>query len=141
MGAHSVEHYWKVYLTLVGLFLVSFFGPFIAELLPHGHVRTLFVLFVAFGVAVWKASLVAVHFMHVNIEQRFMHYALITALVFMLMFVAGVSPDVMNHHGERWENVAAKAEIERALAEGEAGHGHGEHHDEGAEHGAEAAGH
>lgn len=123
---HSVDHYWKIYLTLVGLFLVSFIGPFVAEVMPEGLFRTVFVLIVAFAVALVKAWLVAKHFMHVTMEKRFVHYMVITGLVFMLMFVAAVSPDVMNHHGSNWENVAAKAEVERALAV--IAEGGGDHH-------------
>jgi hypothetical protein len=51
----------------------------------------------------------------------------------MLLFFAGTSPDVMKHKGQNWENVAAEAEIERALAEqAEAGNGeHGVDHEAG----------
>jgi hypothetical protein len=50
----------------------------------------------------------------------------------MFLFFAGVSPDVMEHRGRNWENVAANAETARALKEhaehGEHGEGaHGEH--------------
>jgi hypothetical protein len=52
----------------------------------------------------------------------------------MLLFFAGVAPDVMKHQGQNWENVAAKTEIERGL-EAEAAGAPGEHggeHDEAA---------
>jgi len=132
---HSIEHYWKIYKWLVVLFLISFIGPFIAEYMPTegfaGTLRVIFVLFVAFFIAVVKAWLVAKNFMHVKMEKRFMHYGLITALVFMLMFVAAASPDVMNHEGSNWRNVAASSWVEARLAEGPGDH-HGEgHHDDG----------
>lgn len=132
---HSVDHYWKIYQTLVVLFLISFAGPLISDIVfdHDSWIRFGIVMTTAFVVAVIKAWLVAKHFMHVTLEKRFVHYGLITALVFMAMFVAGVSPDVMNHHGHNWENVAAKAEIERALAEQAAGGGH--HGDHGDDHG------
>lgn len=134
---HSVDHYWKIYLTLVGLFAISFAGPLVSDaVFDHDSwIRFIIVMTTAFVVAVIKAWLVAKHFMHVTLEKRFVHYGLITALVFMAMFVAGVSPDVMNHHGHHWENVAAKAEIERALAEQAAGGGHGHGGDHGDAHG------
>ena len=137
MGSHSVDHYWKIYLTLVGLFLISFAGPLISDaVFSHDSwIRFGIVMTTAFVVAVIKAWLVAKHFMHVTVEARFIHYGLITALVFMAMFVAGVSPDVLNHHGHNWENVAAKKEIARALAAGPSGH-HGDEHagDHGGDH-------
>ena len=34
----------------------------------------------------------------------------------VFLFVAGVAPDVLRHEGQRWENQAAQAEVERALA-------------------------
>jgi len=56
-------------------------------------------------------------------------YLLVTMLMFMFLFVAGVSPDVLRHDGRNWENEAAKAEVERVLeAEAKGGHGHGGHH-------------
>jgi hypothetical protein len=45
----------------------------------------------------------------------------------MALFYAGVSPDVMKHSGQQWENVAAQQETQRALAEAEEGGGHGHH--------------
>ena len=69
----------------------------------------------AFGIAVVKAYLVAANFMHLNIEKKYISYMLATMLMFMLLFFAGTAPDVMKHHGQNWENVAAEQEIERAL--------------------------
>jgi hypothetical protein len=50
-----------------------------------------------------------------------------------LLFFAGVAPDVMEHQGQNWNNVAAKSEIERGLEE-EAARAHGEHGEHGGEH-------
>jgi hypothetical protein len=46
----------------------------------------------------------------------------------MLLFFAGTAPDVMRHKGQNWENVAAEAEIERAL-EAQGADAHGKDHD------------
>ena len=91
-------------------------------------------LITAFGIAIVKAYLVAANFMHLNIEKRYITYLLSTMLMLMLLLFAGVAPDVMEHKGQNWENVAAEAEVERALAaEGKAAHGeHGEGHEEAA---------
>ena len=136
--AHAHEdhtaHYLKIYAALVVLFTISVTGPLIG-------IKAV-TLITAFGVAVVKAYLVAAHFMHLNVEKRYVTYLLCTALAFMAIFYAGVSPDVMNHRGRRWENVAAQHEVDRAMAEAKAieasgGHGHGEHgaHAEHGEHG------
>ena len=117
-GDHS-KHYLKIYAILVALFLVSIAGPEIG-------IKWL-TLMTAFGIAVVKAYLVASHFMHLNVEKKYVGYLLLTALAFMFLFYAGVAPDVMNHRGRRWENVAAINETDRALkAAAEGGHGHGQ---------------
>jgi mono/diheme cytochrome c family protein len=45
-----------------------------------------------------------------------MKWVLVTSLVLMALFVAGVSSDVLNHEGNNWENIAAQAAVERGLA-------------------------
>jgi caa(3)-type oxidase subunit IV len=124
-AAHEdhTKHYMKIYVILLVLFLISIAGPEIG-------IKWL-TLATAFGIAVVKAYLVASHFMHLNVEKKYVGYLLLTAIAFMFLFYAGVAPDVMNHRGRRWENVAAMGETERALkmqAEqrelGEQQHGH-----------------
>ncbi len=116
-GAHSPKHYVKIWAILVVLLFVSVAGPELGI-----QVVT---LITAFGVAAVKAYLVAAHFMHLNVEKRYATYLLTTAVVLMVVFFAGTAPDVMNHDGDQWENVDAKAETQRALeAEKAAGGGH-----------------
>lgn len=123
--AEHLKRYFKIYITLLVLFLVSVAGPFVGGLVGSKAL----VLITAFGIAVVKAYLVCANFMHLNIEKRYIVYLLSTAVVFMFLFYAGVSPDVMEHHGRNWKNVAAQHEVKRAMLEhsehGE--HGEGEH--------------
>ncbi|MEY4578159.1 MAG: hypothetical protein RL701_2862 [Pseudomonadota bacterium] len=125
--AAHIRLYTKVYISLLVLFLISVAGPVVGDAVGS---KTL-VLFTAFGIALVKAYLVCSHFMHLNIEKRYIGYLLTTTVVFMMLFYAGVAPDVMEHHGRNWENVAAKSEVERALKEQaehpEHEHGEGEH--------------
>jgi caa(3)-type oxidase subunit IV len=124
--ADHLKHYSKIYWMLIGLFLVSITGPVVGGMV---HSKAL-VLVTAFGIAVVKAYLVCKHFMHLDVEKRYVVYLLTTALAFCVLFYAGASPDVMEHHGSNWVNVAANAETERALkeiAERHAGGEHGEH--------------
>jgi caa(3)-type oxidase subunit IV len=116
--AHPESHYWRIYFYLLGLFAVSVLGP-VLEI-------WWLTLITAFGIAIVKATLVVKHFMHLDVEQPFVHYFLATALVFMFLFFAGVAPDVMNHHGTGWVNKAAQAETARVLALGD---GHDAHHE------------
>jgi caa(3)-type oxidase subunit IV len=122
--AGHIRHYTKIYVVLLALFMVSVAGPFVGALVGSKAL----VLITAFGIAVVKAYLVCAHFMHLNIEKRYIGYLLTTTLVFVMLFYAGVSPDVMEHRGRNWENVAAKAETARAVkAHAEHPEGHGEH--------------
>jgi caa(3)-type oxidase subunit IV len=101
VSAHAEPHahphhpnYIKVYFILVGLLVVSVVGPMLG-------IRVV-TLIAAFGVALVKAYMVARNFMHVNVEKRWIHWALALALVFMVLLYAGVSPDVGRDSGQRW---------------------------------------
>jgi caa(3)-type oxidase subunit IV len=124
--AAHIKFYTKIYLTLLALFMVSVAGPVIGGLVGSKAL----VLITAFGIALVKAYLVCSHFMHLNVEKKYIGYLLSTMIVFVLLFYAGVAPDVMEHHGRNWENVAAQQETARAQKE------HAEHpQGENAEHG------
>ena len=122
---HGQAHYVKIWAILLVLLIVSILGPIAAPYLEVGFLKAwMITLLTAFGIAIVKAYLVAANFMHLNIEKKYISYMLGTMLMFMLLFFAGTAPDVMKHEGQNWENVAAEAEIERALAEqGEESHG------------------
>ncbi len=93
----STEHhvnYWKIWAILVGLLVVSVLGPML-------EVQAI-TLITACGIAVVKAYLVAKNFMHLNLEKRFVPYMRATALLFVLLFFAGVAPDVMKDSGDGW---------------------------------------
>lgn len=113
-GAHSPAHYVRIWALLLALLVVSVMGPELGVLW--------LTLMTAFGVAVVKAYLVAKHFMHVNVEQRFVVYALLGALVFMFLFFAGVAPDVMKPDGALWEKPSWKAPAAAAAGEHGASH-------------------
>lgn len=122
---HHDEHhvnYKKIYFTLLALLVVSVVGPFLEILWVT--------LLTAFGIALVKARLVVNNFMHLKWEKRLMKWMLATSLVLMGIMFAGVAPDVMNHEGNNWENLAAQAAVERGIEGGdhdeEPGEGEGE---------------
>jgi caa(3)-type oxidase subunit IV len=117
-AAHHVN-YVKVYWVLLALLIVSVAGPFIGDAF---HMKAI-TLITAFGIALVKAYIVAANFMHLKFEKKYIVYLMFTALAFMFLFYAGVSPDVMKHRGRGWENVAAQKEVERALQATEQPHG------------------
>jgi len=95
--AEHAEHeinYVKIWGILVCLLIVSILGPFIGI--------KMVTLITAFGIAIVKAYMVAKNFMHLNVEPRYAVYLLMTMLVFMLLFFAGSSPDIMKHQGRNW---------------------------------------
>ena len=95
-AAHTHEHpnYVKIWGILLVLLMISIAGPFL-------EIRVI-TLITAFGIAIVKAYMVAKNFMHLNIERRFVVYLVCTMLIFMLLFFAGVSPDVMKWEGDNW---------------------------------------
>ncbi len=115
VGHHP--NYTRIYAILLVLLVISIVGPMIG-------IRVV-TLITAFGIAVVKAYLVARNFMHLNVARRYVTYLVATCLVFMLLFFAGVAPDVMKSEGTQWEKPSWKA----AAAAAAAGHtGAGEHH-------------
>lgn|SRR5574338_101954 len=112
---HHHPNYLRIWAALLLLLVISVAGPMFG-------VKWV-TLITAFGIAVVKAYLVARNFMHINVEKRFIAYAMVTVLVFVVLFFAGSAPDVMKDEGQRWEKPAWKA----AEASAAAAHG-GVHH-------------
>ena len=105
---HHETNYYKIWAVLLVLLVISVLGPLLG-------IRAV-TLITAFGIAFVKAYLVAKHFMHVTVQPKFVVYLLSTCLVLMLLFFAGVSPDVMAPEGERWQKplwLEEAAEYER----------------------------
>jgi len=96
---HSPKHYFKIYGILLILLLASIVGP-------ESGIKIV-ILITAFGIAVVKAYLVAVHFMHVNLEKKYISFALFIMVGFMFLFFFAVAPDVMNHSGMNWVNTSS----------------------------------
>ncbi len=105
--AEHAEHdtnYVKIWAILLCLLLVSIAGPFLGI--------KIVTLLTAFGIAIVKAYLVAKNFMHLNLEPRYAVYLLTTMLVLMLLFFAGVAPDVMKDEGSNWVKPAVHVDAQ-----------------------------
>lgn len=123
MSEHAVHedhtrHYVRIWAILVILLMISVVGPMLG-------IRVI-TLITAFGIAAVKAYLVAKNFMHINVEQRFIPYAMVTCLVFMLLFFAGTAPDVMKAEGSGWQKPAWLTELAETAASPPYESGHGE---------------
>ena len=119
------NHYVRIYLLLLALLAVSIVGPLVGERIDRqvdifglqiGLGLTL-TLVTAFGIAVWKASLVVKHFMHLSIERPIAKVFLAASVLLLALFWGGVAPDVQLHEGRMWENLDAKAAVARGLPE------------------------
>jgi caa(3)-type oxidase subunit IV len=109
-GHHDVP-YFKIYVVLIILFLISVAGPEVGEATGLRWIT----LITAFGIALVKARLVINNFMHLKWEKRLMKWMLTASLIMLGIMMAGVAPDVMNHEGTNWVNLAAQAAVERGL--------------------------
>lgn len=116
---HPTSFYVKIWAILLVLLMVSVAGPM-------AGIKWL-TLMTAFGIAVVKAYMVAVNFMHINATPRFVTYLVTTTLVFMFLFFAGTAPDVMKNHGTNWVKPAWIAQ-EAAYASGDHSHAAPKHH-------------
>ena len=99
--SHPQSYYVRIWAILVGLLVVSVIGPMFG-------IRVVTII-TAFGVAAYKAYLVAKNFMHINVEKPFISYLVLTVVVFMLLFFAGTAPDVMKPEGTQWVKPSWKA--------------------------------
>jgi caa(3)-type oxidase subunit IV len=128
---HGQGHYVKIWAVLLVLLILSVLGPIVAPHVAFGFLKAwMITLMTAFGIAIVKAYLVAANFMHLNVEKKYISYLLATMLTLMLLFFAGTAPDVMEHKGQNWENVAAKAEVDQALESQNEAKAHGGDHGE-----------
>ena len=93
-AAHAHPNYVRVYWLLLALLCVSVIGPMFGI--------KVVTITTAFGVAAYKAYLVAKNFKHINVEKPFISYLVLTVVVFMLLFFAGTAPDVMKPEGTQW---------------------------------------
>jgi caa(3)-type oxidase subunit IV len=121
-GGHTTHHYnyVKIWVVLLVLLAFSILGPML-------EIPTV-TLITAFGIAFVKAFIVIKYFMHLTVEKKYIGFLLLTMIAFMIIFVGGVSPDVMRHEGQRWTNTAAQDVVTKGLAADKAAAGHGEGH-------------
>ena len=109
-AAHHPINYVRIWFILVALLILSVAGPML------GH--PIITLITAFGIACVKAVMVARNFMHINLEQRYISYAILTVLVFVFLFFAGTSPEVMKAEGSGWVKPSWQAAASAAKASG-----------------------
>lgn len=131
MAGHKHPNYFKIYLLLLVLFVVSVAGPEVADLLHlQGATRLILILVTAFGIALVKAYYVCAYFMHLKAEKIYAPYILLSCVALMFIFFFGTATDVMKPEGHHWHKpYDEKSAIEEAKARGHHGDEPGEHHE------------
>ena len=114
-------------------FLVETAARLVSILGPELEIQIV-TLITAFGIALVKANLVIRHFMHLSIEKPIIKWLLAASVVLIALMWSGIAPDVQNHEGHQWENLAAQAAVARGISEPGA-----EHEEEAETHVAETA--
>lgn len=121
---HSSSKYVKIWGILLVLLVISFVGPELG-------IKWL-TLVTAFGIAVVKALVVCAYFMHLNIEKKYIWYLITATLLLLLVFFAGVAPDVMKPTGQNWQQLYKEPTYEESqVHHGDHGDDHGDDHSDG----------
>lgn len=111
MAGHKHPSYFKIYLLLLGLFVISVLGPEVADWLHlEGAGRLALVLTTAFGIALVKAYYVCAYFMHLKFEKVYAPYILLTCVALMFVFFFGTATDTMKAAGHNWEKTYQEPE-------------------------------
>jgi caa(3)-type oxidase subunit IV len=87
---HSASVYMKVFYLLLVLTIVEVAIVYLG--LPKLLLAALLVLF-----AVWKASLVAMHFMHLKFEKRTLALVALTPFILCVFLILMLMPDIFPH--------------------------------------------
>ena len=88
--AHSTSNYIKIFWILLVLTIVEVAIVYLG--LPRMLLVALLVIF-----AVWKAALVAMHFMHLKFERRTLAVVAIIPFVLCVFLILMLLPDIFPH--------------------------------------------
>ena len=89
-AAHSTSNYIKIFWILLALTVVEVAIVYMG--LPKMLLASLLVIF-----AVWKAALVAMHFMHLKFEKKTLTVVALAPFVLCIWLVLMLMPDIFPH--------------------------------------------
>jgi caa(3)-type oxidase subunit IV len=89
-AAHSASLYIKIFYILLVLTIVEVAIVYMG--LPRMLLAALLVIF-----AVWKASLVAMHFMHLKFEKRTLAVVALAPFILCVFLILMLMPDIFPH--------------------------------------------
>lgn len=134
MSSDSHPSYFKIYIMLLVLFVISVLGPEVAEWMNmEGASRLILVLVTAFGIALVKAYYVLAYFMHLKFEKIYAPYILISMVALLFVFFFGSATDAMKSEGHHWEKMEIELPEQKGFDHHSSSHGDAEHesHDHG----------
>ena len=88
--AHSTSNYIKIFWILLALTVIEV--AIVYMCLPKILLASLLVIF-----AVWKAALVAMHFMHLKFEKKTLTIVALAPFVLCIFLVLMLMPDIFPH--------------------------------------------
>ncbi|HEX9454846.1 MAG TPA: cytochrome C oxidase subunit IV family protein [Candidatus Binatia bacterium] len=88
--AHSTSNYIKIFWLLLALTVIEVAIVYMG--LPKMLLASLLVIF-----AVWKAALVAMHFMHLKFEKKTLSIIAIAPFVLCVWLILMLMPDIFPH--------------------------------------------
>jgi len=89
-ASHSASNYIRIFYILLVLTIVEVAIVYLG--LPKILLAALLVIF-----AVWKAALVAMHFMHLKFEKRTLALVAITPFILCVFLILMLMPDIFPH--------------------------------------------
>jgi len=89
-ASHSSSHYIKIFYILLVLTIVEVAIVYLG--LPKLLLAALLVIF-----AVWKAALVAMHFMHLKFERRTLALIALSPFILCVFLILMLTPDIFPH--------------------------------------------
>jgi cytochrome c oxidase subunit 4 len=89
-AAHSASAYIKIFWILLALTIVEVAIVYLG--LPRMLLASLLVIF-----AVWKAALVAMHFMHLKFEKKTLAVVALAPFVLCVFLILMLMPDIFPH--------------------------------------------
>jgi len=120
MASGKHPSYFKIYIILLVLFVISVLGPELSEWMHlERPLSLILVLVTAFGIAIVKAYYVLAHFMHLKFEKIYAPYILASMVFLLLVFFFGTATDSMMPKGHNWEKIYVEPEVSK---DGKAGH-------------------
>jgi cytochrome c oxidase subunit 4 len=104
--AHGVGHIvpFRVLATVFGCLVCLTIITYLASLVNFGEMN----LIVALAIAVIKASLVVLYFMHLRWDKPFNSIVFVGCLIFVSLFISLSMLDSRQYHGQVWNQQAEK---------------------------------